>query len=102
AINGLLDIGVNYFGWDIQEMGKYLGQYYGELDDADLNSFYDTITNDPCVFLPYCVGYYQVKDLVDELRDKYDNDKDAFSVFLDHSNLSLKLIHYYLDPDGSV
>ena len=102
AINGLLDIGVNYMGWDLKDMSRYLYDYYGAMDQEALQDFYNTLTSDPGIFLPYCVGYYQVRDIIDNLRDQNLSDGKVYETFLKYSNLPVWLIRKYLISDGGI
>ena len=59
AALSVVDIGVNYEGWGIEETSNFLTTYYGELDKNTCQNFIDTCANDPGVYLPYSVGYYK-------------------------------------------
>ena len=49
AALSVVDIGINYEGWGIEETSNFLTTYYGELDKNTCQNFIDTCANDPGV-----------------------------------------------------
>ncbi|MEF9893613.1 MAG: DUF885 domain-containing protein [Anaerorhabdus sp.] len=74
ALSAMIDIGIHYRGWTMDEFNSFLESYgYGGIDMT--SSYYMTQSN-PGVNLSYGVGYFQILDLrtkaETELGDKFD------------------------------
>lgn len=69
-----LDLGINYEGWSVQDTSDYLAKF-GIEDEEMVKLYYDTVISSPTVFLPYYVGYLELKTLKDTatktLGDKF-------------------------------
>ncbi len=102
GLTAIVDIGVNYKGWNADDIQAYLLDYLGEIDDEAAQDMFDTAANDPAVYLPYAVGYYKLTDLFNSIEQHYDSDKEMYTAFLNHSNLPFTLLETYLGSDGSV
>lgn len=102
AVMSVVDIGVNYEGWGLDETADFLSIYYGTLSDDTCQNFIDTCANDPGVYLPYSVGYYQTEDLFDQIRDRYSSDKDMYAAYLKLGSMPFTLLEKYLIPDDSI
>ncbi len=102
GLTAIVDIGVNYEGWNTDDLQTYLLDYFGEVDEETAQELFDTAANDPAVYLPYAVGYYKLTDLFDSIDQNYSSDKDMYTAFLNHSNLPFTLLETYLGSDGSV
>lgn len=70
----IVDLGVNYFGWDVNTIGNKLEKLF--LDKAIAQPLYDTVVAMPGVFVRYGVGFVNHinlrKKAMDELGDKFD------------------------------
>ena len=70
-----IDLGVNALGWDISATASFCRQLgisdYGVVEDV-----YHTVTGNPLLYLPYCLGYLEFMSLRDEaitaLADDFD------------------------------
>lgn len=102
AVSAMADIGVNYMGWNASELGDFLLDYFGELENDELQELYESLISDPAVYLAYGVGYYQICDLFDAIKDSYSSEKEMYTAFLNCSNLSFALINKYLGGDGTI
>ena len=102
AALSVVDIGVNYEGWGIEETSDFLSTYYGELDKNTCQNFIDTCANDPGVYLPYSVGYYKTEDLFEQIADGYSSDKNMYAAYLNLGSLPFTLLEKYLISDGTV
>lgn len=102
TIMSIADIGINYEGWGLAEIADFLSEYYGEQSADVYQNFLDTCANDPGVFLPYSVGYYQTKDLFDAISDSYSSDQAMYKAYLNLGALPFTLLERYLIPDGSI
>ncbi len=60
------DIGINYKGWNLQDLIKFLNDAGYGLDDESVKEIYDFLRCSPGVYEPYGYGY----ELIVELREK--------------------------------
>lgn len=102
AIISIVDIGVNYEGWGIDETYDFLSTYYQGINNETCQNFIDTCANDPGAYLPYSVGYYQTSDLFDQIADNYSSDKDMYAAYLKLGSMPFTLLEKYLIPDGTI
>jgi uncharacterized protein (DUF885 family) len=81
GLNARVDIGVNYEGWDIATLEKYLEQWLFE-DAAE--DFYLTAIKQPVVYLPYGLGVVEF----DQLRQRAEAELgDSFNPVTFHHQL---------------
>ena len=70
----IIDLGVNYFGWNVKTLAKKLDNLM--LDSSMAQDLYDTVVAMPGVFVRYGVGFVSHinlrKKAMDELGDKFD------------------------------
>ena len=70
----IIDLGVNYFGWNVKTLAKKLDNLM--LDASMAQDLYDTVVAMPGVFVRYGVGFVSHLNLrkkaMDELGDKFD------------------------------
>lgn len=70
----IIDLGVNYFGWNVKTLAKKLDNLM--LDSSMAQDLYDTVVAMPGVFVRYGVGFVSHLNLrkkaMDELGDKFD------------------------------
>lgn len=70
----IIDLGVNYFGWNVKTLAKKLDNLM--LDVSMAQDLYDTVVAMPGVFVRYGVGFVNHinlrKKAMDELGDKFD------------------------------
>ncbi len=70
----IIDLGVNYFGWNVKTLTKKLDNLM--LDSSMAQDLYDTVVAMPGVFVRYGVGFVNHinlrKKAMDELGDKFD------------------------------
>ncbi len=74
ALSAMIDIGIHYHGWTLEEFNSYLESIgYGGID---MSSTYYMTQSNPGVNLSYGVGYFEILDLREkaetELGDKFD------------------------------
>lgn len=75
AIPTRIDLGVNYEGWDVEDVGTYLtGLGY---DDSYAETYYETVISAPTVFFTYYVGYLELMELKEAAQDALG---DEFSI----------------------
>lgn len=83
AIHSRVDLGVNYEGWDIEDIKNFLKTYLGDTSIAE--DLYELSINDPGIYLQYYVGEQEIYELYEEaenILDKEFNKKDFHEFFL--------------------
>jgi uncharacterized protein (DUF885 family) len=94
------DIGVNYYGWTLQEFTDYMLKYF-ELDanDKALKDTYIQLANTPGVIATYNLSSMYISDLklmvMQELDDRYD-EVEFHRAFLNVGSASFDIIEYEL------
>jgi len=63
SVYAILDICINYLGWDRLQTGDYVAQFFGKQSDAVINEIYDAIAGDPCYYLAYHGGYIEILEM---------------------------------------
>lgn len=86
------DIGIHYEGWTKAEATDYLSKYMSP-DASEI--VYDTLLEEPALYLPYCIGYLEIMNLQNEakkaLGTKF-NLKEFHTFLLDCGPLSFDLL----------
>ena len=62
ALYCLCDIGVNYEGWNYQDLKSFLSNY-NITDDASCHSMFEAVLEDPANYLKYYVGYLEIQKM---------------------------------------
>ncbi len=75
AIPTRIDLGVNYEGWSVDDVGDYLTTL--GYDDSYADTYYDTVISAPTVFFSYYIGYVELMELRDYAQETL---KDNFSI----------------------
>lgn len=89
------DIGVNYYGWDTDDVYEMLSEnYIDSYEAAEL--FYEMSVSDPCVYLPYTLGYYLTEDTIEELKDSGMSEMEALEAFLNVGPCTFEVLHKHL------
>ena len=60
-----IDLGVNALGWDINRLASFCRQL-GITDREVVEDLFNTVTGNPFLYLPYCMGYLEIVSLRDE------------------------------------
>lgn len=61
------DIGIHYEGWTKEKAVSYVNQFYN--DQATAETIYESLLEEPAIYLPYAIGYLEIKTL----REKAEN-----------------------------
>lgn len=72
AIHSRVDLGVNYEGWTVEDVGEFLEMYLGNSSLA--YDLYDLSINDPGIYLQYYVGELELLDLYNEAEELLEDD----------------------------
>ncbi len=75
GLHALMDLNINYYGWDEAQVGEYLKQYF-DLEQSDvISTIYHAMKNDPSNYMAYYVGYLEIVTMRDRaqeiLKDKF-------------------------------
>ncbi len=90
-----LDIHLNQLSKD-----EFIEKYEESFDSSSLSSFYESICYEPCVYIPYSYGYYEICSLQEKaqkaLGDAYDN-KAFVSVLLQDGEVTFDVLEKNVD-----
>ncbi len=78
------DIGIHYEGWTKRTAVDYVNDFIG--DDEIAGAIYDTLLEEPAIYLPYAIGYLEIMELRKQAeRELADNfvAKDFHTFLLD-------------------
>ena len=97
-MSALADIGVNYDGWSVEELGDFF-EGYG-LDDEAIKDLYNQLVSTPAVYLSYSAAaceFWELRDYAKEkMGDKY-NDVDFNRIILDEGPTSFTILKKRVD-----
>lgn len=86
------DIGIHYENWDYEMVEDYLCQY---LSPDSCKIIYQTLLEEPALYLPYSIGYLEIMDLKntaqETLQEKF-NLKEFHSFLLDLGPMNFDII----------
>ena len=75
------DIGIHYDGWTKKDVENFLSMF---LEKESIDIVYETLLEEPCLYLPYSIGYLEIMELrntaMDTLGQKFN--LKAFHTFL--------------------
>lgn len=73
ALHALLDININYFGWDKEQVSSYLSQYYDTSDSSVVDQIYNYMLEAPVNYLNYYVGYMEIRHMKEQAESVLEN-----------------------------
>lgn len=92
------DIGIHYQGWTKSRVIDYVTDFIG--DDDIASAIYNTLLEEPAVYLPYAIGYLEIMELREkaekELGDKFVA-KDFHQFLLEIGPSQFGIIDDYMD-----
>jgi uncharacterized protein (DUF885 family) len=92
------DIGIHYQSWTKEKTVDFIRQYIS--DDAIAGEIYDTLLEEPAIYLPYAIGYLEIIELKEKaenvLGDKFSS-KDFHKFLLDIGPAQFDIIDKKLD-----
>lgn len=100
-----MDIGVNYDGWTLEQLGELIHTYFNVEDEAMVQDIYDMMTNDPANYLSYYVGGLFFQDLREKAEQSLG---DSFSSMKFHEKIleigpcTFEVLEKYLFDDTEV
>ena len=69
------DIGVNYYGWDFDELSEFVGEYFN-ISDSAIKSMYNAFIANPGNYCQYAFGMIAIEELKSEAMDNLGDDFD--------------------------
>lgn len=84
ALYALLDIKIHYEGWDLEQMGSFLNQFFSIRDEDVISAIYYDIAENPTNYLEYYTGYLEISNMEKEAREAL---KDSYSPLKFHTFL---------------
>ena len=100
GLQAILDIYINYYGWDVETVQKFLSSFYQDPEMEVVQSIYDAMVENPANYLSYYVGYLEMEnmrqDAQAELKDKFDL-KEFHTFILDMGPAPYSVIRNYFD-----
>ncbi len=92
------DIGIHYEGWKEKKAVKYINSFVG--DETTAKTIYETLLEEPAIYLPYAIGYLEIKELREkaekELGDAFDP-KEFHEFLLETGPAQFNIIDKYMD-----
>lgn len=73
ALHALLDININYYGWDKEKVSTYLEQFYNVKGTDIVDTLYYALIENPTNYLEYYVGYLEFSNMKQEAQKKLGN-----------------------------
>lgn len=62
------DLGIHYLGWDEKKLQSYMTDF--GFSKTDVLAIYKSLIAEPASYMPYTIGYLEIKDLMDKAEDK--------------------------------
>lgn len=69
CVHGLLDIGINYDGWTMDQAKEFITTYFNA-DDDTVQRLWQTMIDNPTNYLDYCNGYVELMEMRAEAEKK--------------------------------
>lgn len=73
GIYAYADMGIHYDGWDREDLSEFLSGF-GLGDEEIVNEMYEAMVEEPANYLNYFIGYLEILDLRDEMKEKMGKD----------------------------
>lgn len=92
------DIGIHFFGWDMNDMVEFWSSY-GITDTDAINEITEIIISNPGNYLSYYVGYLNFMALREKFMDEYDEEfslKEFHEAILRIGPTSFELLEKYI------
>lgn len=92
------DIGIHYEGWTKRKVVDYVDNFIGDQEIA--GSIYDTLLEEPAIYLPYAIGYLEIKELREKAEEELGDSfvaKDFHQFLLDIGPAQFGIIENYMN-----
>lgn len=93
-----IDVGVNYEGWNLQDVIKYVADY--NLSEDYASYCYDMVIEIPCYYMPYCIGHINTDNIITNAQKKLGNSfslQDIHKAYLDIGPSPFQIVEKYMD-----
>ncbi len=94
------DIGIHYEGWSENKAIAYINSFVGDTDRATSKLIYDTLLEEPAIYLPYAIGYLEILELRGKAEKALGNGfetKDFHRFLLEIGPAQFSVIDDYLE-----
>ncbi len=94
-----VDLGVNYEGWELDDVIDYLSTYIND-DGSTSQAIYESVISDPGLLLPYTIGHIKMIKLREKAERKLGDSFDAkefHQLILDTGIVSFEIMQDELD-----
>lgn len=98
GIHALMDLNINYFGWNREQVSDYLKQFFDVSQPNVVDSIYQAMKNDPSNYMAYYVGYLEIlkmRDLAQETLKEQFQLKEFHKFLLDIGPAPFTVIEPY-------
>lgn len=98
GIHALMDLNINYFGWNREQVSDYLKQFFDVSQPDVVDSIYQAMKNDPSNYMAYYVGYLEIlkmRDLAQETLKEQFQLKEFHKFLLDIGPAPFTVIEPY-------
>lgn len=96
----VMDIGINYDGWTLEDTADFISQYFGITDPEVADEVYYTMVEEPANYLNYYIGYLEILLLREQAEEALGDAfvlKDFHSFILDMGGCSFRVIDQYFE-----
>lgn len=69
CVHGLLDIGINYDGWTMEQAKEFITTYFNA-DDDTVKELWQVMIDNPTNYLDYCAGYVELMEMRAQAEEK--------------------------------
>ena len=99
CVHGMLDIGINYDGWDRETADRFVSACF-QVDEETLDELWQVMIDNPTNYLEYCGGFLEIMEMRTQaevtLGDRF-SDKEFHKFLLDIGPVSFSVIRPYFD-----
>lgn len=90
--NCILDLAINYYDMNKKQVKNLIN-----LDDSVIDYFFDILTDMPCTYAPYGIGYLNMAKIYDAYKDKADFDYDSFNnLLVENGDMPFPILNKYV------
>ena len=98
ALYALLDININYEGWDKEQVAGYLKETFNLVESSTIDSVYYALIENPTNYMEYYVGYMEIMEMRNTAQKLLKNQfvlKDFHTFLLDIGPAQFSIIEPY-------
>ncbi len=94
------DIGIHYEGWNERKAIAYINSFVGDPDKTTSKLIYNTLLEEPAIYLPYAIGFLEISELRETAEEKLGTEfstKEFHRFLLDIGPAQFGIIEDYFD-----